>query len=78
MIFLIVSWLIIRLKYTIELSRLTIFRIFPKTNTSMITLRLSFIHPSEWFFENNQSSCLTFDKEHNLFVVQILQPISNN
>ena len=77
-IFLIISWIIIRLKWTVEISRLTIFRIIPKSNSQMVTLNLSFIHPAVWFFENNQSSCVTFDKKNNNFVIQTLQPISNN
>lgn len=77
-IFLIISWLVLRLKWTLELSRLTIFRLFPKTHSQMIPLRLSFIHPSEWFFDDNRSSCLTYDKVNNQFVIQILQPLSTN
>lgn len=77
-LFIIISWLLARLEWTIELSRLAIFRILPKAQihtVSRIAANLSF---SYWTYNSERLSCMNFDSEREVFLIYELPPISKN
>ena len=78
-LFIIISWLWVRLKLTIEISRLAIFRILPKAQIQYVAPRPSSLPPPTfWSYDNEQLSCMNFDKEKRIFIIHELPPISKS
>lgn len=77
-VFLIISWLIARLKLSIELSRLTIYRFLPRSAVHEIARNTKSLPMSHWIFEADRISLVYFHSEHNNLVIREFKYDSNN
>jgi len=77
-ILIIISWLWIRLKMTLERSRLMIFRMLPKAESHVVSFDTKSLPSTTWTFEGNRASCLNYEKEDNAFNILLLHPVSEN
>ncbi len=77
-LFLIISWLVARLKLTIELSRLAIFKLMPKAQIHEVSNISKSLPLTLWNYEENRVSFLCFDPLENQFLINEFPPISGN
>lgn len=73
-----ISWLITRLKLTIEISRLAIFRMLPKMRVNYIAYVSSMPTPALWTFENETVSFINFDRSQNAVNIHKFPALSKN
>ena len=57
-LFIFISWLWARLKWTVELSRLTIVRFLPNKQIHYVAYKSNLPSPTFWICEHNQISCI--------------------
>ena len=75
----IISWLWVRLKLTVELSRLAIFRILTRHQIQHVSFRNSSLPPPTfWTYDNEQFTCMNFDRERRIFIIHALPPFSKS
>jgi len=68
--FLVVSWLLARLWWSIEVSRLTILRIQPKAVINRISQEEQKLPPSHWVFDRNILYCLGVNEREQRIVIK--------
>ena len=56
------AWLWARLKWSLELSELTIFHISPKSQIHYLTQKPSFFNPTIWNYDDDQLSFVISDQ----------------
>lgn len=75
---LVTSWLIARLWWGIEMSRLMVFRVIPKARFTRITRQQLLLPPTAWVFDQSQGYCLTNSSDFPTIVIQRMPEISPN
>ncbi len=73
-----VSWLIARLWWSIEISRLTILRVKQKAVISRITYSKRELPTCHWVLDNNRFYCVGVNNESDeIFIKEISQIVRN-
>jgi len=73
-----ISWLYVRLKWTIELSRLAVFRLFPNTQIQHVAFSSFVPLPIFWTFDDKKTSFINFNSKKRTFTIYELPFISKN
>lgn len=77
-LFVIGSWLMARLFWTLETSRLTIFRILPKAQIQhVMKIRMNY-SVTEWIFVKEEMRCVVWQRGSHQSKILSLPPISKN
>jgi hypothetical protein len=69
-LFLAVSWLLARLWWSIEITRLTILRVRPKAVINRITQDEQELPPCHWVLERNRLYCLGISKTSHQIIIK--------
>ncbi|MFQ6003747.1 MAG: hypothetical protein ACE5KJ_08370 [Candidatus Zixiibacteriota bacterium] len=77
-LFVAISWLLARLWWGLEISRLTIFRVVPKAHIHYISRTHSILPPAHWAYARNRLYCVGFDEDEHALVIHELPPIGLN
>ncbi|MDZ7393674.1 MAG: hypothetical protein ONB25_12335 [candidate division KSB1 bacterium] len=73
-----VGWILSRLVYGVELSRLALLRRRPRVKVQWVRRTQTRWGVCRWFFHDEQSYCLTGAKSERLVVISQLPPLSRN
>lgn len=73
-----ISWLLARLWWGIEISRLTILRVKPKAVINCITQEEKALPPGYWVLERNVLYCLGIKKENEELIIRATPSIELN
>jgi len=77
-LFVIGSWLMARLHWTLETSRLAIFRVLPKAQIQHV-IKVPRNHSiTEWVFVEEDMRCFVWHRERDQHKIISLPPISKN
>lgn len=77
-LWLVTSWLIARLWYGLEMSRLAIFRMLPQARITHVSRQRLLLPPTSWVCDQPRHYCLTFRPPPERIVIVELPPISTN
>lgn len=79
-LFIIASWLIARLYWAFEISRLALYRTIPKQRVDYdyVTRQVKKPRVSHWSYENKRFSIINFDDESEAFIVYKLPELNQN
>lgn len=77
-LFVIGSWLVAKLWWTFEMSRLAFYRTVPKKKVHQIIYASNVPPVSQWSYEDDRLSILNYDIENNVFVVSKLPELNKN
>ncbi|NIR47455.1 hypothetical protein GWO43_03145 [candidate division KSB1 bacterium] len=76
--FFIVSWLLARLWWSLEISRLTIFRIKPRAVINRITQNQRKLPPCHWVVDRNRLYCISLNEGSDEMLVTETPSIERN
>ena len=77
-LFVIGSWLIVKLWWAFEMSRLAFFRNVPQSRVNQVVYASNLPHLSHWIYEENQFSVLNYDNESQSFIITKLHEITQS
>jgi len=77
-LFVIGSWLVAKLWWTFEMSRLAFYRAIPTKKINHIIYASNMPPVSHWSYEQNRFSILNYDDKTNVFVIYKLKELSKN
>jgi hypothetical protein len=77
-LWLVTSWLIARLWWSVEMSRLAVYRMLPKPRTSRVTRQQLLLPPTTWVCDEPRNYCLAMDEIARNIVILELPEISPN
>jgi len=72
------TWLVTRLLWSLEISRLIILRFLPAARIQYVIRRQEKYNTTQWFCENSFFFGLTFETEKERIVIRRLNKISKN
>ncbi|MDZ7319326.1 MAG: olfactory receptor subfamily 1A-like [candidate division KSB1 bacterium] len=72
------SWLVAKLWWTLEMSRLAFFRTSPKKTITYVAHAAKLPPASHWTLEQNRLSVLTYDEQIATFIITILPELNGN
>lgn len=72
------TWLMTRLLWSLEISRLIILRFLPSARIQYVIRRQLKYQPTQWFYQYPFFYGLTFDTEREKIVIRQLNKISKN
>lgn len=72
------SWLVAKLWWTLEMSRLAFFRTLPKKTITHVAHAAILPPASHWTFERNRLSVLNYDEQMATFIITVLPEINGN
>ncbi len=78
MLLVIGSWLVAKLWWTFEMSRLAFYRAMPKKRIDHIVYASNLPPTSQWSYEDDRFAVLNYDRENNSFVIYKLPGINQN
>jgi len=76
-LFVIASWLVARLWWTLEMSRLAFYRVVPQKRI-VYKIHSNLPETSFWNHDRNQLSVLNYNDKENIMVVYKLPEMTNN
>lgn len=77
-LFVIGSWLIAKLWWTFEMSRLAFYRTIPKEKINHVIYAANMPPVSQWSYEDDRFSILNYDQENNSFIIYKLPEMDEN
>jgi len=77
-IFVFASWLIAKLWWTFEMSRLAFYRTIPQNGIHHVIRKTNTPPTSHWSYEQERFSIITFDEENKTFIVFKLPHLNQN
>ncbi len=72
------SWLVAKLWWTFEMSRLAFYRALPKKRIDHIVYAANMPPTSQWSYEDDQFSVLNYDQVNRNFIIYKLPGIDQN
>ena len=78
LLFVIASWLVTKLKWTFEISRLAFFRTSGQAEIRFVIKKNRTLPVSVWKFENNKFTFIDYKLEADLFVLHQLPELNKN
>lgn len=77
-LFIIASWLIARLWWAFEMSRLALYRTIPQKRIDYIIRNVNEAPVSHWSYDNKRFSIINYDDESETFIVYKLPELNQN
>ena len=77
-LFVIASWLVAKLWWTFEMSRLAFYRNVPQKKIHQIIYASNLPPVSQWSYEDDRFSILNYDSENDIFVISKMQRLNKN
>lgn len=77
-LFIIASWLIARLEWAFEWSRLALFRSVPQKRIHFIIRNVKKPPVSHWSYENKHFSIINYDEANEMFIIYKLPHLNQN
>jgi len=78
LLFVVGSWLVAKLWWTFEMSRLAFYRTIPGKKISHIVYASNLPPTSEWSYQHDRFSVMHYDRESNTFIIRKLPIMSKN
>ncbi len=77
-LWLVTSWLIARLWWGIEVSRLAAFRLLPRPRSSRVTRQQLLLPPTTWVCDEPRTYCLALDEDaRNILIFELPEIVPN-
>ncbi len=77
-LFMIGSWLVAKLLWTLEVSRLAFHRVVVQKRIDHVVYAANVPPVSEWSYEDDRLAIVNYDERHGTFVVYKLSQLSRN
>ena len=77
-LFVIASWLMAKLWWTFEMSRLAVYRNVPQKEVNQVIYASQLPPMSHWSYEYDRFSILNYDEETNVLIIQKLPGLTTN
>ena len=77
-LFVIGSWLVAKLWWTFEMSRLAFYRTVSTKKVQQIIYASTMPPVSHWTYEDDQLSVFNYDDENNMFIITKLPGLNKN
>lgn len=72
------SWLVAKLLWTLEISRLAFHRMIINKKIDIVVYASNLPPVSEWSYEDDRMAIINYNPERETFVVYKLSPLSRN
>jgi len=77
-LFVIGSWLVAKLWWTFEMSRLAFYRAMPNKKLDHVSYAANLPPVSQWSYEDDRFAILNYDQENHTFIIYKLPEVSQN